>query len=548
MDLKLSEKSLKKFFTPSLIVILFIAAGFILYANSFQNQMFWDDDDSILKNRYIQDWQYVPKYFSENFIAGAGFLSDYWRPVLLSVFSLEWHLWKDWAPGYHFVNTSFHIANAVLLFFILFILFKKKWLSFFTALVFLIHPLQTEVITYVSGLGDPLSAFFIFSGIFFYLKFRISKSAPLKSNFYFLSLLMYVFGLMSKETAIIMPAFIFIVDFFFSDGADVREKLKSAGKAILPFIIIGFAYILLRATVLNFKNTFNLYNEENLFTSNFHVRFFTFFRVLTIYFGLLFLPLNLHMERSVEMAASWNSFSVIFGALIFFGLLALAFSRLKRFPILSFGIFWFFIGLAPTSNLLVPINGLLYEHWLYLPLIGIFLMLFWLAGAAAKKYGLQKISIGVLMVFLIFLSVLTIDRNKDWRDPITFYEQTLKYAPASYRVINNLGMAYADEGDYQKAEDVYKKAIAVNPLSQVAYHNLANAYRAMDKRDLAVENFETAISLDPKFFFSYNALLGIYLEEKKYQEAKRVLEKYLEIDPANQDIRSYIIYLETLIE
>jgi len=166
---------LKKPNSYYLVILLLVVVGFVLYTNSFPNQMFWDDDDCILKNQFIQNWQYFPKYFSENLIAGAGLLSNYWRPILLTAFSLEWHLWKDWAPGYHFVNTSFHITDAILLFFILLYIFKNRWLAFFTALVFLVHPLQTEAVTYVSGLGDSLSVFFMFLGILFYLKFRISK-------------------------------------------------------------------------------------------------------------------------------------------------------------------------------------------------------------------------------------------------------------------------------------------------------------------------------------------------------------------------------------
>ena len=105
---------LKKPFSNYLVILLLVVVGFVLYTNTFQNQMFWDDDDGILKNQFIQNWQYFPKYFSKNLIAGAGLLSNYWRPMLLSVFSLEWHLWESWAPGYHFANTSFHIADAVL--------------------------------------------------------------------------------------------------------------------------------------------------------------------------------------------------------------------------------------------------------------------------------------------------------------------------------------------------------------------------------------------------------------------------------------------------
>ncbi len=490
-------------------------------------------------NIYIKNWRYFPKFFSENLIAGAGLLSNYWRPILLSVFSLEWHLWRDWPVGYHFVNTSFHITNAILLFFILFHLFKKRWLAVITSLIFLIHPLQTEVVTYVSGLGDPLSVLFMFLGILFYLKFRISKKTSFRSYFYFLSLLMYILALLSKETAIVMPAFILIVDFFFlscnQGKLSFKEKLKEIGKEILPFLILAGIYVLLRATSLNFINTFNLYNEENIFTSNFHIRLFTFFRILTIYFGLLFWPFNLHMERSVEIATSFFSPSVIFGGLMFLGLLALAFSQFKRFPVLSFGILWFFIGLAPTSNLVIPISGLLYEHWLYLPMVGIFLILVWLGEVLTKRYNLQKILIGILIAFLIFLSVLTIDRNRDWQDPITFYNQTLKYAPTSYRVINNLGMAYDDKDDYEQAEKTYQRAISLDPSNPVAYHNLGNTYRKTGEIDSAIENFKTAISLNPKFIFSSNALISLYLENKNYKEAREVLENYLDYSDSKID-------------
>lgn len=523
--------SRKKF--KYLVIFLFIVIGFVLYANSFPNQMFWDDDDFILKNQFIQNWQYFPKYFSENVIAGAGLLSNYWRPMLLAVFSLEWHLWQDWSPGYHFVNTTFHITNAILLFFILFYLFKNRWLALLTSLVFLVHPLQTEAVTYVNSLGDSLSVFFIFLGILSYLKFRISNKKALQSGFYCCSLLLYVLTLMSKETAIVMPALIFIADFFFlariQKNLSLKERLKKIIKAIWPFFVLAGLYILLRATALNFINTFNLYGEENVFTTNFHVRLFTFFKTLTVYFGLLFWPFNLHMERSVEIATSLFSPSVIFGGILFIGLLVLAFTKFKKWPILSFGIFWFFIGLAPTSNLLVPVSGLLYEHWLYLPLIGIFLALIWLGISLGKKYNLAKILLGLLIIFLIFLSVLTINRNRDWRDPITFYNQTLEYAPESYRVINNLGMAYADVNNYEKAEGTYKKAIALEPAGPVAYHNLGNTYRETGKNDLAIENFNKAIELDPWFIFSYNALGDLYLENKDYQKTRQVFERYLEV-------------------
>jgi len=277
--------------------------------------------------------------------------------------------------------------------------------------------------------------------------------------------------------------------------------------------------------VLNFINTFNLYTEENVFTENLHFRLFTFFKVLTIYFGLIFWPANLHMERSVEIATSLNSVSVIFGGIIFIGLLALAFKYFKKFPVFSFGILWFFIGLAPTSNILIPISGILYEHWLYLPIIGISLIVVWLGIKLAQKYKIQKLLLVIFVILLIAMSIQTITRNSQWKDPITFYEQTLKYSPNSYRIVNNLGMAYDDKNDYGQAEKMYKRAISLDSSNPVAYHNLGNTYKKMGKKDLAIESFQAAIKLDPKFFFSYNALINIYLENKEYEKAKQVLQQ-----------------------
>ena len=523
---------LKELNTFEKVVLSLIFIGFLLYANSFANEMFWDDDDGILNNQYIRSWEYFPKYFSENLIAGAGLLSNYWRPMILTIFSIEWHLWQDWVLGYHFINTSLHIADAILLFFILFYIFKRKKLSFITALIFLIHPLQTEAVTYISGIGDSLSVFFIFSGILFYLKFRKSGEIYFKNKFYFLSLLMYVFALLSKETAFVMPGFVFLADFFFLQRirkTSLKERLKEIVKSIWPFFVLAGVYLLLRATTLNFVNTFNLYNEENLFTSNIYFRVLTFFKILTVYFGLLFWPLNLHMKRSVEIATSFGSFPVVLGAVLFFGLMTLAFLNFKKLPVVSFGILWFFVGIALTSNVLVPINGLLYEHWMYLPMIGIFLALIWFCMKVSENRVFLKKCFGLmLIIFLIFLGILTVKRNTDWRSPITFYEQTLKYAPESYRIVNNLCMAYNNAGYYGKAEETCKKAIGLEPSGPVAYHNLANTYRSTGRTELAEEGFLKAIELDPKFIFSYNALTSLYLERGEYGKAREILERVLD--------------------
>lgn len=562
------EKAVTEQFKHYYVIILFVIVGFLLYANTLRNQMFWDDFDSIINNEYVHNLQHFPKYFSENLIAGAGLSSQYWRPILLTTFSIQWQMWQDWAPGYHFVNASFHIVNAIFLFYILLYLFKNSWLALFTALIFLVHPLQTEAVTYVAGLGDPLSVFFIFLGLFFYLKFRASKKDALESKTYYLSLLTYIFALMTKETAIIMPGLVFLVDFFYEDGQKYQliEKFKTSVLRILSFASIGLFYIFLRATVLNFGDSFNLYGEPTPFTQNFHYRLFTFFRTLTVYFRLLFLPFNLHMERSVEIATSVSSLSVILGGVLFLGLLGIAFWFLKKAPIVSFGIIWFFIALFPMSNLLVPVNDLIYEHWMYVPLIGIFLPIIWLAQQLCKNVKstnwLQRFLLLVFVLFVIFLSVLTVRRNTEWRDPITFYNQTLEHAPESYRIINNLGMAYADIGNYTQAKETYKRAIALEPEVAIAYHNLANSYYETGNEEMAIKNYNNAISKNSAFLNSYVALANLYLENDQTKQVREVYESALghtnldleilfylaELAFQEDDLEGSILYLERALE
>ena len=130
-------------------------------------------------------------------------------------------------------------------------------------------------------------------------------------------------------------------------------------------------------------------------------------------------------------------------------------------------------------------------------------------------------------------------RNAEWRDPITFYNQTLQYAPTSYRVINNLGMAYADAGDNEKAKEMYQRAIALDDSVAVAYHNLGNTYRALEQEYLAIENFKTAIQKDPSFIYSYNALIQLYLDEENYDAVAVWLEQLNEQYPSQQ-LQDYI--------
>lgn len=522
------------------IIVVIVILGFSVFANTFGNQMFWDDDDNILNNQFVHRFE-IDKFFGENLIAGAGLVSNYWRPALLTVFSIEWHLWENSVFGYHFVNVSVHILTTIALFYLLFKLFKNRTLAFLTSLVFLIHPAQTEAVTYVSGLGDPLSGLFTILGIIFYLKFRDSGDRPSNSWYYFAAIVMYILALLSKDSAVVMPALVVLADFFYLPAEfSIKQKLKIVAQGVWPFFIVFGIYTLLRATSLNFINTFNLYDEQNDFTSSFWTRLFTFFSVMTRYFVLMFWPTNLHFEKIIPIATSlFASQQVIIGVLITTTLSALGLTQIKRNPIISFGVFWFLFRLFPHSNLLVPTAGLMHDHWLYLPLVGIFLGLFYVL----LKHLNRNVVIGITVLMLAFFGFQTIARNREWKDPITFYKQTLEYSPNNYRVVNNLGKSYAEARRFEEAIEIYMKAIELEPGVSVAHHNLGNSYLQLGKTEKAIQKFNDAIELQPDFIFSYNALAKYYLESGDYQSARETYERYL---PISANPIEYLVLLTNI--
>jgi len=585
-----------KYFTKRFLIIFLIFLGIVLYLNTFFNEFLWDDDD-IIKNAYIKDWRYIPKCFSQNLISGVGETSNYWRPLLLLSFSIDWHIVGPQPFLFHFHNLFLHIISAILLFLILERLLKKKWFSFLVSLLFLIHPLQTEAVTYIAGRGDPLSVFFIFLSLFLFIK---ACERPLK-KWYFLSLFCFVLALLSKETAMVTPFLIVLLllsfqEKFFSPNiinSSKKERLKEviflSVNRLIPFFVVLVIFISLRLTILNFHNILNFWPTPNIYTENISVRIFTFFRILLTYLGLNFLPLNLHMERNVPLETSFFSFPVFSGFLVFLAMIFFAIrSFLKYLPSFSsslergnvglktirrqnclvprlgggilprtertlpleqservekatsrapfyfFGIGWFLICLAPYSNIFIPINAIIYEHWMYLPLIGIFICAVHFFENILKENGdtFKKILILLLIFYLTFFSLKTILRNREWRDPIVFYNQILENS-RSHRVYNNLGNAYSDIGEYKKAEEMYLEAINFDPSfpQPEAYNNLGLAFYRQGQYDKAIPYFEKALKVKSNFIPSIINLADAYFRKKDWEGAREYFLLYSKSTP-----------------
>ncbi len=538
------------------IFFLVLVGGFI-YAFNWHNGLFWDDDEWIINNVFVHGltWVNIKFWFGHNTLAGVGLKSNYYRPFLFFTFTLNYLVAGLKPLVYHLTSNAIHIFNAVLVFWLVRASFKRNLLAWLTALFFLAHPLQTEAITYISGRGDALVAMFMLLALtlFYGAETRGEKWWGIRKVF---SLIFLALGLLSRETGIIFP---FLALVFYIAVLSKEKFLGSIKRGLVqtwPYFAMVIIYGILRLTVLNFLNTLNFYAEPNLYSQHLHVRMFTFLPILWQYLKLLLVPVGLHMERTSVVYTSLWQWPIWFIGLLLVGLLAWLRRVYKQskesteWKVWFLGVLWFFISLGPVSGL-TPINALIYEHWLYLPMVGFWLTVSFYLVKAFDYLQFRKLTIFYFIfsiflgAYLVFFSYQSIQRNILWGKPIEFYKDILKHEPQSARISNNLGNLYFNQRDREKAEFYYRQAVEIGDSFPQPYFNLGSILQAKGDVYGAIKLYEQAIAINPNFYYSYQNLAVIYAQQGKLAKAKENVEKLKLLLPNNPRIfyNSALIYL-----
>jgi protein O-mannosyl-transferase len=498
------SSDLKKLLLPC-IFLFFIS--FILYINILPNTLFFDDEELIYKNAFIQNISYFPKYFVTNMVAGAGKVSNMYRPVLTTSFALDYLIWKLNPVGYHLTSILLHTGNTLLVFVLIYFLFKNRFLAFLTSLFFCIHPVQNEAVMYASGRTDPLFTFFTLLSLFLLLLYLYKTKT--RSVVYLLSLAFFLLSLLSKESAVMMP-FLFLLTYLVHRKSNTVTLPQFV--LFIPYFIFDGFYILLRLTVFNFQNTLNFYNSANAYSTNVFVRIYTFAAAFFQYFGVLFFPVELISSRNITILTSFFSPMFVSFVVLFLTAFFISYYLYKKNKTFLFCFLWFFIALLPSSGI-IPINNIAAEHYLYLPSIGFFLFISYLFSILWEKFNHTYMHIfiaAVIFTISALLCIRTYIRTFDWRDPITFYTISLKQSPNNIAMRQNLAMSYAEIGQTEKAIQEYKNTIALSDAYPNTHHNLANTYKEQKNYTQAEGEYLKALKLDPKFYFSYYGLYDLY--------------------------------------
>ncbi|MFH0840230.1 MAG: tetratricopeptide repeat protein [Candidatus Omnitrophota bacterium] len=512
-------------------ILIIILLSIAVYANSAFNGFVWDDEFLITKNPSIMSWNYAWIHFVLDLYHS---FSNYYRPAQMITYMVDFSFWRLDPFGYHCTNILLHAILSVLFFLFLFLISKDKRIAFVGALFYAVHPANTGAVAYIAGRADILAAIFMLvSFIFFDAHFKAAN--PGKAvRYYFASLFFFLLALLSKEAAVIIPALIFLYRIFFISDAETEKSRRIIKFHYISwFLIITGVYLILRSYALNFQ-------ELGLFESKYtlYSRSLTFIESLMIYIGIIFFPVGLHMERSIDYAASFWDKGVLL-SLIGFLLLIWAAMRIKKISKEAcFGLIFFFVSLLPVSNIF-PMNSNVAEHWLYMPLMGMaisvsFLGIYLWDNKAALRPLLAFFFVG----YLIFFSYQTVDRNFDWKDNFTIYSHTLRYSPDSIKMLNNIGNLYHAKRDFKKSLEFHKKAVAANPHEHRTRVNLGITYEDMGDTDEALRQYQISIDFRPDYALAYLHIGNIYLKKEDIKKAALFFKIAVKYDEFNIDARN----------
>lgn len=526
--------------TYALPFVLIAFSVIIAYSNAFYSPFIFDDNMYIVKNSTIRS------------------LSNFWPPsntryVAYLTFALNYVLNGLDVFGYHLVNIVIHIFNATLVYLLVLFTFRTPWmkkarkdstpttlLGLAAALLFALHPIQTESVTYITQRFTSLVTLFYLASLVLFILWRLDEGTgrACKKALYVISLIPAVLAMLTKEIGFTLPTVIVLYDLAFFGHSDLRRRLAYLAPflltmCIIPLMLFGPDLLAPDSGVGVAEHVRDKQLEELMNLSS-YTYLINEFRVLVTYLRLLVLPVSQNLDYSYPLYRSIFNVQVLlpFTFILVIVLFAVyLFFRSRRTGngsvfLVPCGIFWFFITISVESSV-IPIQDVIFEHRLYLPSVGASVAfssaVFYAAGAIkgrlGKIVGAWRAAAVFVAIICAALGVATYLRNIVWTDNIRMYEDIVRKSPDKQRPHYNLAEAYQDKGMLDKAIAEYKLALALKPDDYEALFNLGNAYFDKGMVGQAVVEYRAAVTIKPDDYEIHYNLANAYYAMRSLDEA-----------------------------
>jgi len=611
-----------------LILLIFLLS--IVYFNSLENGFHFDDYHHIVDNPHLKNIKNIPSFFLDTTKFSKTGWQNHYRPLLLVTHTINYAIGGLNPIGYHLVNLSFHVGSAFLVFLIVQAMLGRRqqvgssrkeviarlpeateaiskrdcfgtkvprndnvcfFAAFSSALIFAVHPFNSEVVNYISARSSVMSGFFYLLAFYCWVRFRnvaagfslrdqggIPRNLKVATTPYYLtSLLAFLLGMLTKEVVITLPVVLWLYDLYFNrpSSGTYGTQAKACGympaltcllnwRTYIPYIpfvlLVAIPYLVLSGPL-----TKSLIHEGGL-PRSYYVNLLTGTKVLMRYVQMLFVPAHLSVDHLVQNVHHFWEWEVIASTGFLSGILVLSLWLYRHggivSRIISFFIVWFFVTLLPTT--LIPLEAMLQENRGYLAGISfaiiVGMMIWQAAGVAAgvaagfslrSKSEVRKyVSIALAAILIAAFSVTTIQRNRVWKDELTLWTDTASKYPMSPRAHFALANFYKRNGDIDIAIELYRRVLELDPDYHEAHNNLGVLYFKEGKIDLAIEEFKNALSSMPAYLNARMGLGKAFMKKGEMEMAEREFEAAIALarvthqDAVTKEATSYLEWIK----
>jgi len=563
--------------------LIVIMLAVIVYARTLDVPFYFDDYTYIVDNPIIHtlggvfDREIISQAVVDNQDVKKSVLS---RPLPYLTFAVNYALHRTSLGGYHAVNIAIHAINALLIYLLILLLFRRpasrqnsspvpveadgrgRWVAFFAATLFVVHPVMVNSVTCIFQRAVLLTTFFYLLTVISYVRWQVTGGGRLARGLWYALALLSCFAAMKcKEIAFTLPLMLVLYDGIFCAGTLRRRCLRlvpfllllamipltlialdsaeiSGDSSQMPSTLHATSYMV-KAPLAYLTTRFKTNANQTSIVSMSPLEYLlTQFRVVASYQRLLLIPVGLNFMHDFPFYRSLADPAVLLALMFHLLILSCAAYLLHAAQAASgeavalcrcagFGIFWFYLALAVECSI-VPIDDHYHEYRIYLPACGYLLAIVALLRLALQRWKTTRmLSIcghGVLVAALIIFSLLTLMRNEQWRDPLLFWQDALAKSPKKQRIHGYIGNVYRDRGDMPRALQEYRLMLANDFRYGQEHFELGELLQENGRYRAAVEEYLIALKIRPDKTFVYGRLAEAYHllgEERLAGEARR---------------------------
>lgn len=506
------------------------AATLLAYAAVSSFQFVYDDEGQIVHDLFVQQWRFVPAYFTSHvwqwvFPHVAG---NYYRPLFLLWLLLNFKAFGLHAAGWHLAALGLHLVVTWQVYRLAMRLLQNQAAAVMAALLFGLHPVHIEAVAWVSGATEPLVAIFILAALLSYIAYREDESRA----GYAWTLLWFVLGLLTKETAVLVPPLLFAYDLIVRNRrGTLAGRARAALIAMAPMAAIFAVYLGARHHALGAlsQRAMDVSAKQNLLTIP---------SLLVFYARLLLWPAGLSAfydtpyVTDVKAALLPAVVCLAAGVVLFFVLWR------SRSRVAVFATVLLILPLLPVMKLDIFLRGeIAHDRYLYLPSIGFVL----LAGMLVRRLGelgLQRVAYAGCALLAVLYFAGTMTQSLYWADDLVLYARGTQIAPNNLIARTDLANELLKRGDRPGAMQQYRAVLQKDPFFWLARYNLGYAeYSANDcvaaARDLELAGRQNPS--DPETFF-YLGQCRARLGDR--EQGLALMRHGIELDPRMPNFRA----------